>query len=301
MPKSVYDFKQMKENLKNMTGKKKKDYVDERFYKLKFDENNKANVVIRFLPPKSGSGLPIVKKLDHFVKLNGGWFVEDCPRTLEKKCPVCEWLYKQGQDNYNQYKNIYARTHFYANILVLNDPLTPSNNGKVFLFQFGKGIMNMISDKISPESAIDEECDIFDYAEGMDFKLKATYRENNGTKFPDYRESQFSEKRPVTINGQVAPESFLDTLDGKMHDLSEFVDESRFKSYDELWSKFVEKMNLLVPAPETNESAPAHKAAPEFNPEAAPAPAAAPKPANSNVNEFANGADTLTDDFFANL
>ncbi len=299
MPKNVYDFKQMKEGLKNLTGKKK-DYSDDRFYKLKFDENNKANAVIRFLPPKSGSGLPIVKKLDHFVRLSNGWFVEDCPRTLEKKCPVCEWLYKQGKDEYERLKNIYARTHFYANILVLNDPLTPTNNGKVFLFQFGKGIMNMISDKISPESAIDEECDIFDYAEGMDFKLKATYRDSNGSRFPDYRESQFSEKRPVTINGQRAPESFLETLDEKMYDLSEFTDPARFKSYDEIWTKFVEKMNLLVPDSEVS-TAPA--AAPAPAPEATRRPAAEdiPQQPKSNVNEFANGQDTLGEDFFANL
>ena len=43
------------------------------------------------------------------------------------------------------------RLHYVTNIMVLSDPSNPSNNGKVFLYDFGKKIFDKIMDKMQPE------------------------------------------------------------------------------------------------------------------------------------------------------
>jgi len=62
---------------------------DDRFFYPKLDENKNGQAVIRFLPAKEGESMPWVKVFSHgFKGPNGRWFIEECPTTIGKECPV---------------------------------------------------------------------------------------------------------------------------------------------------------------------------------------------------------------------
>ena len=280
MPRNIMSFDELSKNIDSLSNAKKfKKEADPRFYNLKFDDQGHGNAIIRFLPPKIGEASPIVKKAEHFFKGQNGWFVEPCPRTIGNKCPVCEHVYSHWEKGTQNPMS--ARVKFYANILVVKDPLAPENEGKVFLLRFGKDIFNMIAEKINPTSDIDEKVNIFDYEHGMNFKLKATLKNIPGFSkaVPNYRECSFMPSGPVVVSDKQVTSDFIDSLDEKIYSLKEFTDPSKFKSYDELLAKFKSDANILM------DDAPS-----------------SPEPTSSaSVNEFANGEDTMGDNFFESL
>jgi len=226
--KSGSNFEKLTGELDKLS-KKSESYKDDRIWKPELDKASNGYAVIRFLPACEGEDLPWVRVFNHGFKGPGGWLIDNCPTTLGKKCPVCEAnsaLWNSGiESDKDIARNRKRRLSYYANILVVSDPKNPENEGKVFLYKFGKKIFDKIIEKIQPEFEDETAIDPFDLWKGANFRLKV--RKVAG--FINYDKSEFEECSPVAEN---------DDLIKKVYDseyaLKEFSEESNFKSYDEL-------------------------------------------------------------------
>lgn len=117
---------------------------------------------------------------------------------------------------------------YISNILVINDPKHPENNGKVFLYKYGKKIFDKIMDKARPTFEDQDPVNVFDYWEGANFKLRMKMVD----RYPNYDASEFEAVSAVSEDDQEILE-----IANQQHKLSEFIDPANFKSYDELKRK----------------------------------------------------------------
>jgi len=126
----------------------------------------------------------------------------------------------------------------------VKDPANPDNEGKVFLFKFGKKIFDKINDMMHPEFEDETPVNPFDMWEGANFKLKIRKVEG----YPNYDKSEFDKPAPLSEDDEE-----LERIWKAEHSLQEFLQESNFKSYDELKTKLYDVLELdggdLTPAP----------------------------------------------------
>ena len=216
-----------------MTGgtTEKKSYGDDRFWKPTVDEGGNGYAVIRFLPAGEGQDLPWVRYWDHFFKgPSGQWYIEKSLTTIGQNDPVSELnsrLWNSGvEDDKEIARKQKRRLHYVSNILVVSDPSNPANNGKVFLYDFGKKIFDKIMDKMQPEFPGEEPVNPFDFWNGADFQLKI----RNVAGYRNYDKSEF--KAPSALFE--ADEVKLEATYNQMFDINEFVEPTSFKPYDEL-------------------------------------------------------------------
>lgn len=252
--------------------------ADARQYKPKFAKDGTFEAVIRFLPAP-GDELPIVKKFAHRFKDRGGDFHEECLTTIGQKCPVCEVNSEAWQVATEDVKKSVLRprsrqTSGVSNILVISDPQCPTNNGKVFIYRYGKTIFEKVTDKCFPDekkvATGVAPVNVFDYYEGANFRLSGAKKSIGGNVvIPKYDNSSFD--APSVIGD----EAFIDSIEKQLFSLKEFLDPAKFKSYDEIKSLF-NKVRGITGAP-----AAAYAPAPVQQASAAPAPAVqqAPQPA----------------------
>ena len=202
---------------------------DERVWRLECDKAGNGFAVIRFLPAPNGEDLPFVKLYSHAFQGPGGWYIESSLTTLGQKDPVSELnsqLWNNGTDAGKELARKQKRKLTYiSNIYVVKDPTNPENEGKVFLFKYGKKIFDKLTAAMQPEFEDEEAIDPFDFWQGANFKLKA----KNVAGYRNYDSSEFA-----------APSALLDddeALEGvwkKQYSLAELVATDQFKSYDEL-------------------------------------------------------------------
>ena len=183
--------------------------------------------------------MPWVRIFSHgFQGPTGKWYIENSLTTLGENDPVGELntkLWNSGSDANKKIAQAQKRKlSFIANILVVSDPKHPENEGKVFLFKFGKKIFDKIMDKARPTFEDEQPVNVFDFWEGANFKLRM--RKKDG--FTNYDESAFAE--PSTISTD--DEAIL-KIANSQHKLSEFLDRKNFKSYDELKRKLEEVLS----------------------------------------------------------
>lgn len=217
---------------------------DARLYYPARDAQGNGMAVIRFLPEKD-LNVPFVRVYSHGFKGPGGkWLIENCPTTLGKdhSCPICEAnseAWRQGEDYYKKHASFRKRkTAFYANILVVSDAKNPENEGKVFLFQFGTKIMDMISGAMNPEFEDEVPMNAFDLDTGANFKLKIIKKDGN----TNYDKSSFEAPSAVADGDEEAQEEIW----AQEYNLGEFIDPKNFKSFEQLEKKFAEVQNGKV-------------------------------------------------------
>ncbi len=218
---------------------------DERFWQPTKDTAGNAYALIRFLPPPPNKAMEsgvedafYVKTQSHFFKnpKNNRYYVENSRRTLGEEDPANDYarsLWDIGTDeSKKEYSRVRARTEFISNVFIVNDTGNPKNNGKVFLYKFGKKIFDKINDKMNPKFEDETSVNVFDLWKGADFKLKVTKVDG----FPNYDKSEFA-----------APTELLDGDDKKLeavwnaqHSLQQFLDPSQFKPFDVLKKKLDE-------------------------------------------------------------
>lgn len=213
-----------------------KSYEDTRFWKPERDKAGNASATIRFLPRTEGDELPWVKLFSHgFKGPTGRWYIENSLTTLGQADPVSELnmkLWNSTTDDKSparkQARDQKRKLNYIMNIQVINDPKHPENNGKVFLFKFGKKIFDKIMDKARPTFEDEEPIYVFDYWEGCNFKLRMKTVDG----YPNYDSSEWEAVKPIA-------ESDEDILEiaKQQYKLSEFTSPSNFKSYDELKKK----------------------------------------------------------------
>ena len=214
----------------------KKSYVDERIWKPTVDKAGNGYAVLRFLPATEGAELPWVRYWDHgFKGPTGLWYIENSLTSIGQTDPVGELnsrLWNTGNDSDKEKARAQKRRlHYVTNILVLQDPSNPANEGKVFLYKFGKKIFDKIMDSMQPEFADEDPVNPFDFWEGADFKLKI----RNVEGYRNYDKSEFAGVSSLYD----ADESRLESVYNQLHDLSEFTNPTNYKSYDELKAKLM--------------------------------------------------------------
>ena len=202
---------------------------DDRLWKLDVDKSGNGYAVIRFLPAPEGEDLPFVKLYSHAFQGPGGWYIENSLTTLGQKDPVSEFnttLWNNGTDAGKDTARKQKRKLTYiSNIYVVKDPANPENEGKVFLFKYGKKIFDKITAAMQPEFEDEEAIDPFDFWQGANFKLKA----KNVAGYRNYDSSEFTAQSPVLEDDEA-----LEALWKKESSLQEFVAPDQFKTYEVL-------------------------------------------------------------------
>jgi len=203
---------------------------DDRFWKIERDKSGNGYAVIRFLPAPQGEDDPYVQVWSHAFQGPGGWYIENSLTTLGGKDPLGElntqlWATgnKSDQEVVRQRKR---KLSYYSNIYVVKDPAHPENEGKVFLFKYGKKIFEKISSALKPEFEDESPTDAFDLWTGANFKLKVRMADG----YPNYDKSEF--ETPSVLGG--FEDEDLEELWKKCNSLKEFVSPENFKSYDQL-------------------------------------------------------------------
>jgi len=231
------DFKRRsKSNLEKLSKKiqessGKESYKDDRFWRPELDKASNGYAIIRFLPAPPNEELPWAKLYSHAFQGKGGqWFIENSRTTLGEKDPVSEMnseLWNSGIESDKDIARARKRKlQYISNILVISDPANPQNEGKVFLYKYGKRIFDKIQESMEPEFADEEKINPFDFWAGANFKLKV--RKVAG--FINYDKSEFDSLSPL-FDGD---DTQLEELWKKQYLLTPFSDSSNFKSYNEL-------------------------------------------------------------------
>jgi len=202
---------------------------DDRLWKLECDKSGNGYAVIRFLPAPNGEDLPFVKLYSHAFQGPGGWYIENSLTTLGQKDPVSEhntMLWNNGTDaGKEQARKQKRKLTYVANIYVVKDPANPSNEGKVFLFKFGKKIFDKLTAAMQPEFEDEEAIDPFDFWQGANFKLKA----KNVAGYRNYDSSEFARQEALLDDDDA-----MEAIWKKEYSLAELVAADQFKTYDEL-------------------------------------------------------------------
>jgi hypothetical protein len=202
---------------------------DDRVWKLDVDKSGNGYAVIRFLPAPNGEDLPFVKLYSHAFQGPGGWYIENSLTTLGQKDPVSELnseLWNNGTDAGKELARKQKRKLTYvSNIYVVKDPANPANEGKVFLFKFGKKIFDKLTAAMQPEFEDEEAIDPFDFWQGANFKLKA----KNVAGYRNYDSSEFAAPSPLLDDDDA-----MEAVWKKQYSLAELVAADQFKTYDEL-------------------------------------------------------------------
>jgi len=202
---------------------------DDRLWKLECDKGGNGYAVIRFLPAPDGEDLPFVKLYSHAFQGPGGWYIENSLTTLGQKDPVSEYnttLWNNGTDAGKETARKQKRKLTYiSNIYVVKDPANPENEGKVFLYKYGKKIFDKLTAAMQPEFEDEEAIDPFDFWQGANFKLKA----KNVAGYRNYDSSEFTATSPLLDDDDA-----LEALWKKEYSLAELVAADQFKSYEDL-------------------------------------------------------------------
>ena len=208
----------------------KKSYVDERLWKPELDKSGNGYAVLRFLPAVQGEDLPWAKVWNHaFQGPTGQWYIENSLTTLSQKDPVSEHntrLWNTGLESDKEIARKQKRKlQYFSNIYVVSDTKHPENEGKVFLFRYGKKIFDKIMAAMQPEFEDESAINPFDFWKGANFKLKI--RKVDG--YWNYDKSEFDSPTAILDNDES-----IESLWKSQYSLSEFTDASNFKSYNEL-------------------------------------------------------------------
>ena len=202
---------------------------DDRFWKPEVDKAGNGYAVIRFLPAPEGCELPWAQVWSHAFQGPGGWYIENSLTTMGQKDPVSEYnrvLWNSGKDSDKEIARKQKRKlSYYANIYVVSDPAHPENEGRVFLYKFGKKIYDKITEAMQPQFADEQAINPFDFWSGANFKLKIRKVEG----YWNYDKSEF--EKPSAL---LDDDDKLERINKNLNDLNEFSAASNFKSYEDL-------------------------------------------------------------------
>lgn len=222
-----------KELSKLKSGSQNYNSEDDRFWQPATDKSGNGYAVIRFLPAIEGEEVPWVRIFSHgFKGPTGSWYIENSLTTLKQPDPVAEYnnrLWNSGIESDKEVARVQKRRlTFISNILVVKDAANPANEGKVFLFKYGKKIFDKLNEAMNPQFDDETPVNPFHPVTGANFKLKIRQVEG----YRNYDKSELDEVSQVTED-----EKEWARIQKSMHSLQQFLDPSNFKSYDELKAK----------------------------------------------------------------
>ena len=206
--------------------------TDERLWKPEMDKTGNGYAVLRFLPAPDGEDLPWAKMYSHAFQGNGGWYIENSLTTIGGKDPVSEHnreLWNSGIDaDKDTVRKQKRKLSYFANIYVVKDPANPHNEGKVFLYKFGKKIFDKIMESMQPEFEDETPINPFDFWQGANFKLKL----KKVAGYWNYDSSEFDKVSPLLDDDDA-----LEALWTKQYSLASLVAADQFKSYEQLQTR----------------------------------------------------------------
>lgn len=268
---------------------------DDRIWSPTVDKAGNGYAVIRFLPPSKGEELPWVRVWNHgFQGPSGRWYIENSLTTLNLPDPVSEFnseLWNSGvESNKEIARKQKRRLQYISNILVVKDSANPQNEGKVFLYKFGKKIFDKIKDIMQPQFEDEDPINPFDFWKGANFKLKI----RNVEGYRNYDKSEFD-----VVTSIAESDDDIEVIWNQQHLLQPFVDPKNFKSYEELKKKLDMVLRNNPTTAMTADTLSENRM--EMVPEAeAPVMRSAPAPTyKSTVTDDLDEDDTLS--YFANL
>ena len=215
--------------------------VDDRLWKPEVDKAGNGYAVIRFLPAPDGEDLPWAKLYTHAFQGTGGWFIENSLTTLGQKDPVSEYnsqLWNSGVDSDKEVARKQKRKlSYYSNVYVVKDPSNPSNEGKVFLFRYGKKIFDKITAAMQPEFEDETPINPFDFWAGANFKIKI----KKVAGYWNYDSSEFAAPAPLLDDDDA-----MEAVWKQEHSLAEIVAPDQFKSYEDLKKRLDYVLGLTI-------------------------------------------------------
>lgn len=226
--------------LDKMSTKSYSDPNEGKYWKPTRDQAGNGFAIIRFLPAPQGEEMPFVRIWDHgFQGPTGLWYIENSLTTLNQDDPVSEFnskLWNSGIDSdKDQARKQKRRLKYVSNILVIKDSANPENEGKVFLYSFGKKIFDKLNDLMNPSFEDETPVNPFDFWEGANFRLKIRQFEG----YPNYDKSEFD--APSALSDD---DSRMEEIWNQQHSLQEVIDPKNFKDYNELKAKLYRVLAL---------------------------------------------------------
>lgn len=237
------DFSQLKNNRKSqfdkltaaaekVNGNGQQGGADDRYWKPTVDKAGNGSAIIRFLPAPNGEDVPFVRYWDHGFQGPGGWYIEKSLTSIGLDDPVGEFnskLWNSGNDADKEVaRKQKRRLHYVSNIYVVKDPGNPDNEGKVFLFEYGKKIFDKINDVMHPQFEDEDAVNPFDFWEGAHFRLRIRKVEG----YRNYDKSDFDSSSALFDDDED-----LERVWKMEYPLAEILDPKNFKSYEELQQK----------------------------------------------------------------
>jgi hypothetical protein len=282
--------KALEQNLNPEDQSNKNKYQDDRFWKPEMDKTGNGYAVIRFLPASEGEDMPWQRVWSHAFQDKGGWYIENSLTTLGQKDPVSEEntrLWNTGVDSDKEIARKRKRKlSYYSNILVVSDPKNPHNEGKVFLFKFGKKIFDKITEAMQPAFEDETPINPFDFWKGANFKLKL--RKVDG--YWNYDKSEFESVSQIKEG-----DDEIKAVWSKQYALKPFLDPSNFKTYDEL----KEKLNRVISGSKNAGTVENVDLPPQINSTSAKSPEVAQPKVDTKVDLDDDEDDTLS--YFSKL
>ena len=203
--------------------------ADERLWKPELDKTGNGYAVVRFLPAPEGEEIPWAKMYSHAFQGPGGWYIENSLTTTGGKDPVSEHNRELWNSGNESDKDVVRRQKrklsYYSNIYVVKDPTNPQNEGKVFLFKYGKKIFDKVMEAMQPEFEDETPINPFDFWQGANFKLKIVKKDG----YWNYDKSEFD-----SVSSLLEDEDALEALWNKEYSLTALTASDQFKSYDDL-------------------------------------------------------------------
>ena len=240
----------LNEQLDKLSQKSYSDPNEGKVWKPTRDKAGNGFAIIRFLPAPHGEEMPFVRIWDHgFQGPTGLWYIENSLTTLNQDDPVSEYngkLWNSGiESDKEQARKQKRRLKYYANIYVVKDSGNPDNDGKVFLYAFGKKIFDKLNDLMNPQFEDEDPVNPFDFWEGANFRLKIRQFEG----YPNYDKSEFDSPSPLFED-----DDQLEKVWQSQHSLQELLDPKNFKTYSELKTKLYRVLDLSEEAGPTASS-----------------------------------------------
>jgi len=271
-------------------------YGDDRIWKAEVDKAGNGYAVLRFLPAPEGEDMPFVRLWDHGFQGPGGWYIENSLTSIGQQDPVSEYnsqLWNSGVESDKEIaRKQKRRLKYFSNVYIVKDSANPQNEGKVFLYQYGKKIFDKLNEAMNPQFEDETPVNPFDFWSGANFNLKI----RNVEGYRNYDRSDFSSAGPLLEDDEE-----LERIWKSQHSLQELVDPKNFKSYDELKTKLYRVLALDggVHAPKTTaeEDEPAVM---DFKPKFKEASAPEPKSEDSSPS-WSNDDDDDDMSFFKKL
>ena len=228
--------------LTKLSGNQESKGSDDRFWIPTVDKAQNGYAVIRFLPAPPDEDIPFVRVFDHgFQGPTGLWYIENSLTTLGKQDPVSEYnskLWNSTTDDKSpersQARKQKRRLSYISNVYIVNDPGNPANEGKVFLYKYGKKIFDKLNEAMNPQFEDEDAMNPFDLWDGANFKLKIRQVEG----YRNYDKSEFDKIKPLLTDDEE-----LEAIWKKEHSLKSFLDPANFKTYDELQARLLKVLD----------------------------------------------------------